>query len=237
MILYERLGLKSGATLEAIKKAHRRLAMKLHPDKGPGNEEAFRDVQQAFDVLSDPELRARYDESGDIPAKELNSIEQAASGLIADILKAILHQHPNPVNSPILKLLVEEIKGRKKQLDDKRREFEKILAASKLLLDAKRFKRKGEGANRMDDGLRAIVDECNRMIAKITPPIECHAKALSLLGDHEDAYEIAQEKEKAAKAAARAEAQAKLAQTSIQQTPLGSIFGGFGGAFGSGTNT
>ena len=65
---YEVLGVARDATPEAIKKAYRGLARKLHPDVNPGDKTAeakFKEVQQAYDILSEPEKRSRYDRFGD----------------------------------------------------------------------------------------------------------------------------------------------------------------------------
>ncbi|WVQ95578.1 hypothetical protein IAU59_002675 [Kwoniella sp. CBS 9459] len=64
---YDVLGLDSQCTTEEIKKAYRRLAIKLHPDKNrddPDAEEKFKQISIAYQVLSDPELRHKYNEFG-----------------------------------------------------------------------------------------------------------------------------------------------------------------------------
>ena len=64
---YEVLGLKKGATDAEIKKAYRQMAKKYHPDLNPDDPEAeakFKEVNEANDVLSDPEKKARYDQFG-----------------------------------------------------------------------------------------------------------------------------------------------------------------------------
>ena len=65
---YDILGVARDATPEAIKKAYRALARKYHPDVNPGDktaESSFKEVQQAYDILSDKEKRAKYDRYGD----------------------------------------------------------------------------------------------------------------------------------------------------------------------------
>src|SRR5437899_11011527 len=62
--LYETLGVSKTATAEEIKKAYRKLVREVHPDRNPGNEERFKEVQGAYDVLSDPDKRKQYDTIG-----------------------------------------------------------------------------------------------------------------------------------------------------------------------------
>ena len=64
---YEILGVDEDATMEQIKKAYRRKAMKVHPDVAQGEDaaERFKDLSEAYEVLSDPNKRAVYDQGGD----------------------------------------------------------------------------------------------------------------------------------------------------------------------------
>lgn len=65
--LYEILGVESTASQQEIKKAYHKLALRLHPDKNPGDEEAnekFQQLQKVISILGDQEKRALYDETG-----------------------------------------------------------------------------------------------------------------------------------------------------------------------------
>ncbi len=64
---YEVLGVGRDADADAIKRAYRKLAVQFHPDKNPGNveaEEKFKEITEAYEVLSDPQKRQRYDQFG-----------------------------------------------------------------------------------------------------------------------------------------------------------------------------
>ncbi len=64
---YEVLGVEKGASAEEIKRAYRKSAMKYHPDRNPGDKEAeekFKELGEAYEVLSDDQKRSRYDQYG-----------------------------------------------------------------------------------------------------------------------------------------------------------------------------
>ncbi|HLA55958.1 MAG TPA: DnaJ domain-containing protein, partial [Flavobacterium sp.] len=64
---YEILGISKNATPEEIKKAYRKKAIEFHPDKNPGNKEAeenFKTAAEAYEVLSDADKKAKYDQYG-----------------------------------------------------------------------------------------------------------------------------------------------------------------------------
>ena len=64
---YEVLGVEKTATADEIKKAYRKKAIQYHPDKNPGDKEAeekFKEAAEAYEVLSNPDKRSRYDQFG-----------------------------------------------------------------------------------------------------------------------------------------------------------------------------
>lgn len=81
--LYKLLGVPREATQDDIRKAHRELVRRYHPDANPGNhssEEDFREVQRAYEVLSDPETRREYDKRLNITATRSVGKPRARAG-------------------------------------------------------------------------------------------------------------------------------------------------------------
>src|ERR1041385_8507346 len=95
---YEVLGLERGASEQEVKRAFRELARQHHPDVNPDGGEAFREINEAYAVLSDKDQRARYDRWGhgdDVGG--LASVVDAAQEMINDVLRprrpATRHRH------------------------------------------------------------------------------------------------------------------------------------------------
>lgn len=93
MDLYETLGVGKDATDAQIKAAYRKASKQCHPDKYPNNEEKaqqFKNITLAFEILSDPAKRTRYDQTGDVEGAD-NSRSALLGVLMAGFQKA-LHQ-------------------------------------------------------------------------------------------------------------------------------------------------
>jgi len=91
MEYYKTLGVEKGATSAEIKKAYRKLAMKYHPDKNKGDRQAeatFKNISEAYAVLSDPEKKQQYDQFGSTNFHQRYSQEDIFRGFdLNDILR------------------------------------------------------------------------------------------------------------------------------------------------------
>ena len=86
------LGVGKGASADEIKKAYRRLAVKYHPDKNPGDKEAeekFKEAAEAYSILSDPDKKARYDQFGHAGVEGAGPDFSGGFGNLNDILNEI----------------------------------------------------------------------------------------------------------------------------------------------------
>lgn len=110
---YDVLGVARDADIGTIKKAHRKLALKLHPDKNIGNDaatEQFRLVQQAYEVLSDNQERTWYDDHRDAIlagwTTSTSGMDEGSAAAASMLFQVVHYMHPDAMMD-IMKILVD----------------------------------------------------------------------------------------------------------------------------------
>lgn len=182
---YERLGVAKDASADEIRAAYRKLAQKHHPDKEGGDQEIFKAVQRAYEVLGDPERREKYDATGD--DREVESLRQAALGQIAMLLSAVVENHDVDHRNLVHEMRL-AVNGR--ELNDRKsiKELERQVAKREKVL--KRLKHKGEGNNLLAEMTQREIHNRKLQIAGGHKALELHAEVLKILEDYDYRAEI-----------------------------------------------
>lgn len=182
--LYEILGVSRDASDDAIRKAYRKRAQKEHPDKG-GDTEAFQALQKAYLVLSDPESRKHYDETGEEggPSKRVEEV--------FNILANLLVQHIEQVDidrKDLIEMMRESSRRRQVEI---RADIKKRKVVIKRFENAlSRLQKKGSGENAfavvIQNNIRAI-EQC---IIDSEAQIKLGDLALEILADYVYAVDV-----------------------------------------------
>ncbi|GAQ78368.1 chaperone DnaJ-domain superfamily protein [Klebsormidium nitens] len=144
--LYEVLGVSKSASQAEVKKAYHRMALILHPDKNPGNEDAkekFQVLQRVFSVLGDPEKRKVYDQTGSLEDSELsgdqfNNLYDYYRSVYQKVTAEDIDSYEASYRGSALE--TEELKGYYKRFKGDMRKVFGWLVCSREDLDSHRFK-------------------------------------------------------------------------------------------------
>ena len=158
--LYEVLGVEQGASPEEIKAAYRRAAMKHHPDRNQGDDEAhaaFQAVQQAYDVLSDPEKRAEYDHTGEIPGRKPDRMAAIRQEAITIFMEAVSTSGPNPSQRHLINMMEQIIMDKQMSLRQAVQENDSLIAKLEKLVPRVGRKEGAAGPNVISGFIEADV--------------------------------------------------------------------------------
>ena len=191
--LYRVLGVRRGASSEDIRRAYRRRAKVSHPDSG-GSAGAFGELATAHAVLSDPDRRQRYDDTGQIELPRPNTLDACAIEVIAQKLGLIIHAEQDlmalDIGSLIDGAIREDMAQRQSNIASQTHAIER---AARLRA---RIKRK---ANDKDNMLAKVLDwheaSIRDQIKKNEAAVASMQRALEILVDYSFADELSPDTE------------------------------------------
>jgi curved DNA-binding protein CbpA len=180
--LYEVLGLQSGAAPKEIKAAYRVRAQETHPDREGGSVEAFQEVSNAYEVLSDTVRRARYDETGTsaaMPDQESSAREQIVGRLNAALASEIDFARVDLL-AHIRNEVVTAIDNHKRiQIPGLKRHEKRIMEV------LKRLKKKGGGESFMNGVLELRLQQQRDQLVAMEQAQKVLERMLVILAEHE----------------------------------------------------
>lgn len=189
MNLYEVLGLKPDAGVAQIRAAYRKLSAIHHPDKEGGNEEKFREIKDAYDVLIDQGRRARYDKTGRTDADPVTpeAIRNVMEGMIIGVIN---HEREDgstddPVWDDIKHKIILSIRASRREVMANIKNGEKKLRRAKTL--AARFKPKQE-ADPVGDIFRDRIAAIENQLQSFKDALELSVATEKAFSEYE--YEV-----------------------------------------------
>lgn len=190
MNLYEIFGVRRNASHEAIKKAFRARVKTAHPDAG-GTADEFRLVHLAWRVLSDPERRRRYDETGQVEDLAADTAEAKVLSVVAWAFGAALEQlgkrGADLVHSDMIAEMRSALSRRASEASNRATRLSSNRKALSQLLG--RFDRRSDGPNLLEEMLSSQIIEIDRMLEKIDEDRRLVERAAKLLEDYSFRYE------------------------------------------------
>jgi len=183
--LYETLGVDEDATSEEIKKAYKGKAMILHPDRNGGEDRGFDDLRKAYEILSDNERRARYDETGDTDDQPQTEVMLRTQFL--QIFSVMLDTEQNFKTVDFVSVGIYKLEAKMKEL---KFDIEKHQAEIDRLATAKnRMTKKDEKTNLFESLLEQREEGLLQKITATNEAIEICEKLIEELNTYEYSHD------------------------------------------------
>ena len=188
MNLYDRLGIKKGASLEEIRKAFKKTSKKTHPDKG-GTDEEFIKTKEAYEVLANPKKRKQYDETGEVGDEDP---KQSIYVEIADMFLRIVDKHEvNIEHLDIIKEMLTVYNAIIQAGEESNMKLEDKIKKTKKLLG--RVSRKDGGESVFDGMIQSTINNLEDGMAQNKERTEHVNEIITELDIYECSFEKAEE--------------------------------------------
>ena len=179
MSLYDDLGLGREADPDAIKAAYRAAAKSAHPDRG-GDTERFDKIQRAYDVLSDVERRARYDQTGEVDDSPATAEEREAVTLLQGLIANVVFGKTDLTRNDVIGAALAAAQAARDQVAGKTAEVEANLARLAIARERLCFA-KPDGP----DLIAGIFDhqekELRQTLPRVARALRVHDRAMQML--------------------------------------------------------
>lgn len=191
MGLYELLGVDPHASDAAIRSAYRRLSRQYHPDnQETGNAEKFREIQEGYEVLIDPERRRRYDATGRTDENKVT--DRAVRDFVQSTMTACVEAvdqfggTDNPVLEDIHQKILRTFRTQRGELKQKTIDAERRLRRARQLKE--RFKKKGGGDDLVGEALDLNIKRIRGELDQLADMTELNLKAEEVFKSY--SYEV-----------------------------------------------
>ena len=175
---YEELGLTFSATSEEIKQRYKSLAQIHHPDRG-GDEEKFKRIKLAYEILIDPKLRHEYDTTG-----KINNDRTPRSCAIEDIchLARCLIPTINPEHDDLIFMMKARVNGFRANISQNIKTHNSYIINSQKIVD--RIKRKDDGENMIRHIAEIQLQQLKNELNVFNKQLEVNDEMLLILEDY-----------------------------------------------------
>ena len=184
--LYRTLNLKLSATQNEIKQAFRRLSLKFHPDRNPGDDtaaEKFKEVQTAYYVLSDKDRKRTYDETGEwsgptvVDHENVEHMDRIIE-VIEEVVKLIINSGKDPSLVDLLEYSIQMFDKTIREVEEAVRKYDILRLGMEKVLG--RFKTE-EGENLIEGAIKSRIEALKSLVTNNTLYAEKHKKARDYL--------------------------------------------------------
>ena len=176
--LYTILDVENDASQEDIKKAYRKKAQAHHPDKEGGDEELFKEIQKAYEILSDANKRKHYDETGEESKDNLNNeVIESLIGIVLNVVQNSDVRHVNILDS-VRALVYQQQRRHLDNQNQMEKQMERILEASK------RLSYNGNEENILKLALESQANKLNTSIKEVEKVLEIGEEILNVVSNY-----------------------------------------------------